>query len=77
MVGYTRALAVAVWLGTNDGKALTTKNGGSTMCTDRPLPRPSGSQFIVDATAAMGLDPHNRSFPAINVAATPSPTRVG
>ena len=39
MVGYTRALAAAVWLGTTDGKALVTKNG-SYERVRLDLPRP-------------------------------------
>jgi membrane peptidoglycan carboxypeptidase len=67
MVGYTRALAVAVWLGTTDGKALKTRDGrtdvfGSTHAA------PIWSQFIVDATAAMNLDPRDKAF------ADPAPT---
>ncbi len=78
MVGYTRALAAAVWLGTTDGKALTTKDGkqdvfGSTYAA------PIWRQFMVGATATMGLDPHESAFPSVNIAATPSPsvTRKG
>ena len=72
MVGYTRALAVAVWLGTTDGKALKTKDGktdvfGSTYAA------PIWRQFIVDATAAMNLDPQQKAFSASTVATTPSP----
>jgi membrane peptidoglycan carboxypeptidase len=52
MVGYTDRLAVAVWLGTTDGTALTTSAGtidvyGATHAA------PIWRQFIVDATAAM------------------------
>jgi len=73
MVGYTNALAAAVWLGTTDGKPLTTKDGkqavyGSTHAA------PIWRQFMIDATAAMGLDPNNSTFPGGQAAATPTPT---
>jgi membrane peptidoglycan carboxypeptidase len=72
MVGYTRALAVAVWLGTTDGKPLTTKDGkfdvyGSTHAA------PIWRQFMVDATAAMGLDPALRAFASAPTASATAP----
>jgi membrane peptidoglycan carboxypeptidase len=76
MVGYTRALAVAVWVGTTDGKALKTKDGktdvfGSTHAA------PIWSQFLVGATAAMNPDPGERTFPVASVVSTPSPSPTG
>jgi membrane peptidoglycan carboxypeptidase len=73
MVGYTRALAVAVWLGTTDGKALTTNDGGNDV---------SGSthaasiwrQFMIDATRALELDPKDANFPAPKFAPSPEPS---
>jgi membrane peptidoglycan carboxypeptidase len=59
MVGYTPALATAVWLGTTDGVALKTMDGrhdvsGSTHAA------PIWRQFTTAATSAMGLDPDTR-----------------
>jgi membrane peptidoglycan carboxypeptidase len=73
MVGYTKALAVAVWLGTTDGKALTTSDGkhnvfGSTH------PAPIWRQFLVDATQAMTLDPTGNVFVAPSEAPHPTIT---
>ncbi|WP_426514685.1 transglycosylase domain-containing protein [Dactylosporangium sp. McL0621] len=61
MVGYTRALAAAVWLGTTDGKALVTKDGkydvyGAT------YPGAIWRQFMLDATAALKLDKNAYRF---------------
>jgi membrane peptidoglycan carboxypeptidase len=72
MVGYTRALAVAVWLGTTDGKALVTTDGkfnvfGSTYAA------PIWRQFMVDATASMELDPALRAFGLVPAAAASAP----
>ncbi|GAA4250446.1 transglycosylase domain-containing protein [Dactylosporangium darangshiense] len=84
MVGYTRPLAAAVWLGTTDGKALVTKDGkydvyGAT------YPGAIWRQFMVDATAALKLDKNAFRFaqptfaedrtsapPPTSLAATPS-----
>jgi membrane peptidoglycan carboxypeptidase len=52
MVGYTDRLAVAVWLGTTDGTALTT-SAGSIDVFGATHAAPIWRQFIVDATAAM------------------------
>lgn len=61
MVGYTRALAAAVWLGTTDGTALVAKNG-STEVYGANYPGPIWRQFMRDATAAMKLDPAKKKF---------------
>jgi membrane peptidoglycan carboxypeptidase len=87
MVGYTRALAAAVWLGTTDGKPLITKSGGHDVFGAN-YPGPIWRQFMVEATAAMQLDKNaNRfgtpKFPAETASpstkptasATPAPTR--
>jgi membrane peptidoglycan carboxypeptidase len=73
MVGYTRALAVAVWLGTTDGEALTTKDGehdvfGSTH------PATIWRQFMIDATAALELDSRDGAFRTPAIATSPDPT---
>ncbi len=72
MVGYTRALAVAVWLGTTDGEPLITKDGsfevfGSTH------PATIWRQFMLDATTSLGLDTAHRTFRAPQPAGAPSP----
>jgi membrane peptidoglycan carboxypeptidase len=61
MVGYTRALAVAVWLGTTDGAPLRTVDEsddvyGSTHAA------PIWQQFMVDATNALGLSAADYRF---------------
>jgi membrane peptidoglycan carboxypeptidase len=61
MVGYTRALAAAVWLGTTDGKPLTTKTG-STEVYGASHAAPIWRQFMVAATAAMKLDKNQYRF---------------
>jgi membrane peptidoglycan carboxypeptidase len=76
MVGYTRALAVAVWVGTTDGKALKTRDGRSDVFGSTHA-APIWSQFLVGATAAMNLEPRQRNFPAANVVSTPSPSPSG
>lgn len=63
MVGYTRALAAAVWLGTTDGKPLVTKTGGHDVFGAN-YPGPVWRQFMVQATAAMNLDKANSRFTA-------------
>jgi membrane peptidoglycan carboxypeptidase len=74
MVGYTGALAAAVWLGSTDGKPLKTKDGsyavyGSTGAA------PIWRQFVEQATAALKLDPDKYRFDAPKFPDdTPSPT---
>ena len=73
MVGYTRALAVAVWLGTTDGKPLVTTDGnvdvfGSTH------PATIWRQFMLDATTRLGLDPAHSKFGAPQPLGAPAPT---
>jgi membrane peptidoglycan carboxypeptidase len=63
MVGYTRALAAAVWLGTTDGGPLITKDGGHNVFGAN-YPGPIWRQFMVQATAAMKLDKANSRFGA-------------
>jgi membrane peptidoglycan carboxypeptidase len=62
MVGYTRSLAVAVWLGTTDGRALRTSTG-SYAVYGASHAAPIWRQFMMDATAAMHLDP--RALPPV------------
>ena len=45
MVGYTRALAAAVWVGTTDGKPLMTKTAAP-MCSASNFPAPIWRQFM-------------------------------
>ena len=73
MVGYTGALAVAVWLGTTDGKALVTKDGdynvfGSTHAAA------IWRQFMITATSALSVDPKSRKFRVPKIAPSPMPT---
>lgn len=84
MVGYTRALAAAVWLGTTDGRALITKDG-STSVFGANYPGPIWRQFMTAATAALKLDKEKFRFgepkfpdaspsPGTNGNGTPSPS---
>jgi len=61
MVGYTGALAAAVWLGTNDGKPLRTKDGSYDVF-GATGPAPIWRQFMEQATAALKLDPDKYRF---------------
>lgn len=61
MVGWTGALASAVWLGTTDGKPLRT-TGGSYEVYGSTGPGPIWRQFMADATAALKLDPDKYRF---------------
>ncbi|MCW2641453.1 MAG: Peptidoglycan glycosyltransferase [Dactylosporangium sp.] len=63
MVGYTRTLAAAVWLGTTDGKPLITK-AGSHEVYGASHAAPIWQQFMVAATAAMKLDKNQYRFGA-------------
>ena len=73
MVGYTRSLAAAVWLGTTDGKALTTKDGGFDVFGSTH-PAAIWRQFMIEATRALALDPKDSRFRAPTFAASPGPT---
>jgi membrane peptidoglycan carboxypeptidase len=61
MVGYTGALAAAVWLGTTDGAPLTARGGGGEIFGASHA-GPIWRQFMVDATAAMKLDKDKYRF---------------
>ncbi|MEU8263245.1 transglycosylase domain-containing protein [Micromonospora sp. NPDC048999] len=61
MVGWTGALAAAVWLGTTDGKPLKTKDG-SYQVYGSSGPAPIWRQFMEQATAALKLDPNKYRF---------------
>jgi membrane peptidoglycan carboxypeptidase len=61
MVGYTGALAAAVWLGTTDGKPLRTRDG-SYQVFGASGPGPIWQQFMTKATAALKLDPDKYRF---------------
>ena len=78
MVGYTGALAAAVWLGTNDGKALVTKDGDHDVF-GASYPGPIWRQFMTQAVAALQLDKNKfrfgtPKFPAESASARPAPT---
>jgi membrane peptidoglycan carboxypeptidase len=63
MVGYTRAIATAVWLGTTDGAALITKDGGHDVFGAN-YPGTIWRQFMTQVAAAMKLDPNKYRFEA-------------
>ncbi len=61
MVGYTRALAAAVWLGTTDGKALVTSSGSHSVFAAN-FAAPIWRQFMVRATEALKPNPNLKHF---------------
>ena len=61
MVGYTRPLAAAVWLGTTDGAPLTTKDG-SFGVSGAGQAAPIWRQYMTTTTAALKLDPRANRF---------------
>jgi membrane peptidoglycan carboxypeptidase len=76
MVGYTGAIAAAVWVGTTDGKALVTKSG-SHQVSGATNAAPIWRQFLTTTLAAMKLDQNkyrfgNPTWP--NESATPVPS---
>jgi membrane peptidoglycan carboxypeptidase len=76
MVGYTRALAAAVWLGTTDGAALINKDGGHDVFGAN-YPGAIWRQFMTQALAALKLDPKKYRFEAPkfpNDQSSPSPS---
>jgi membrane peptidoglycan carboxypeptidase len=73
MVGYTRALAAAVWVGTNDGAPLITRTGSSQVFGSTHA-GPIWQQFMRDATDAMNFDEGLRKFNAPVHTASPSPS---
>jgi membrane peptidoglycan carboxypeptidase len=76
MVGYTRALAAAVWLGTTDGQPLTTSTGSHEVYGASHA-APIWRQFMVAAIAALKLDKNHYRFGAPKFPDdTPSPTVV-
>jgi membrane peptidoglycan carboxypeptidase len=73
MVGYTRALATAVWVGTTDGKALVTKDGGTDVFGAN-YAGPIWRQYMRAALEALKLDPDKFRFRAPKVTGSPGPT---
>jgi len=73
MVGYTRALAAAVWVGTNDGGPLIT-GAGSSRVFGSTHAGPIWQQFMRDATDAMDFDEGLRKFNAPVLTPSPSPS---
>jgi membrane peptidoglycan carboxypeptidase len=75
MVGYTGALAAAVWVGTTDGKGLITRSG-ATNVFGATYAGPIWRQFMTRATEALNLDPNRYRFgkPTISGSASPSPS---
>jgi membrane peptidoglycan carboxypeptidase len=75
MVGYTRALAAAVWVGTTDGKALVTTSGRTNVFGSSHA-APIWRQFMRAATEAMQFDEGLRRFdkPSAPPTSTPDPT---
>jgi membrane peptidoglycan carboxypeptidase len=73
MVGYTRALAAAVWVGTTDGKALVTKNGGTDVFGAN-YAGPIWRQFMSTALEALKLDPDDYRFRPPKITGSAGPT---
>ncbi|TML31593.1 MAG: penicillin-binding protein [Actinobacteria bacterium] len=63
MVGYTRALAAAAWLGTTDGGPLIAKDGNQNVFGAN-YPGAIWRQFMTQALAALKLDPNKYRFEA-------------
>ncbi|HLT11279.1 MAG TPA: transglycosylase domain-containing protein [Micromonosporaceae bacterium] len=75
MVGYTRALAAAVWVGTTDGKALITSDGDTDVFGSTHA-GPIWRQFMAEASEAMEFSEELRRFeppPAPSPTAEPTP----
>lgn len=80
MVGYTRVLAAAVWLGTKDGKALVTHDGKTNVYGSSHA-APIWRQFMEAALTDLRLDPEHFRFARpgwaveLDPAPRPAPTR--
>jgi membrane peptidoglycan carboxypeptidase len=61
MVGYTKPLAAATWLGTTDGQPLVT-TGGKENVFGATYPGAIWRKFMTEATAAMKLDKNKYRF---------------
>jgi membrane peptidoglycan carboxypeptidase len=74
-VGYTRAMAAAVWVGTKDGGPLVTK-GGSSNVFGADIAGSIWRQYMANAATALKLDPNKYRFgkPTVTPSPTPSPT---
>jgi membrane peptidoglycan carboxypeptidase len=80
MVGYTKALAAAVWLGTTDGKALVTRDGDVDVFGSSHA-GPIWQQFMVTALDSMELDRERFRFtrpqpPETSAPPAPSPSEL-
>jgi membrane peptidoglycan carboxypeptidase len=71
MVGYTRAIAAAVWVGTTDGAALKTKNGRFDVYGYN-YPGPIWQQFMAAVTKAMDFPKDLARFRKPKVTAAPT-----
>jgi membrane peptidoglycan carboxypeptidase len=76
MVGYTRALAAATWLGTTDGSPLIT-TGGAHNVFGANYPGAIWRQFMTQALAALKLNPNKYRFEAPKWPDEPSPSASG
>jgi membrane peptidoglycan carboxypeptidase len=74
-VGYTRAMAAAVWVGTKDGGPLVTKSGSSNVF-GADFAGSIWRQYMANAATALKLDPNKYRFgkPKVTPSPTPSPT---
>jgi membrane peptidoglycan carboxypeptidase len=74
-VGYTRALAAAVWVGTKDGGPLVTTSGSSNVF-GADFAGAIWRQFMANASNALKFDPNKYRFgkPKPTPSPTPSPT---
>jgi membrane peptidoglycan carboxypeptidase len=70
-VGYTRAMAAAVWVGTKDGGPLVTRSGSSNVF-GADFAGSIWRQFMANGASALNLDPNKYRFGKVKP--TPSPT---
>ena len=70
-VGYTRAIAASVWVGTTDGTALVTTKGASNVFGAN-YPGPIWQQFMAAVTKAMGFSKDLARFNKPKVTSSPS-----
>jgi membrane peptidoglycan carboxypeptidase len=76
MVGYTRAIAASVWVGTTDGTGLITKAGRSDVYGYN-YPGPIWQQFMANVTKAMGFDKALARFNKPKATSAPTTTATG
>jgi membrane peptidoglycan carboxypeptidase len=74
MVGYTRPLAAAVWLGTKNGAPLVTKTGALNVYGSN-YPGPIWQQYMRESLALLKLNPDEFRFGEVNFTPSAPPTQ--